>query len=226
VVLPPLGDLVADQIHLTYGDTVALAGASATVAPGEIVAIVGPSGSGKSSLLYCIAGLISPDQGKVTFNGIDLLALTDDERSDLRRSHFGFVFQFADLVPELTLRENVALTLEINGVPRRERRAKVHELIERLGLSAHADRRPARVSGGQAQRAAVARAVAHRPAVVFADEPTGALDSRNGAIVLDLLVRLARDDGSAVVLVTHDERVAARADRVVRMNDGRCVGPV
>jgi putative ABC transport system ATP-binding protein len=126
----------------------------------------------------------------------------------------------------LTLRENVALTLEINGVPRRERRAKVHELIERLGLSAHADRRPARVSGGQAQRAAVARAVAHRPAVVFADEPTGALDSRNGAIVLDLLVRLARDDGSAVVLVTHDERVAARADRVVRMNDGRCVGPV
>jgi putative ABC transport system ATP-binding protein len=205
---------------------VALAGASATIAPGEIVALVGPSGSGKSSLLYCLAGLIPPDQGKVTFNGVDLVALSDDERSDLRREHFGFVFQFGELVPELTLRENIALTLELNGVPRRERRATVRDLIDRLDLSAHADRRPVRVSGGQAQRAALARAVAHRPAVVFADEPTGALDSRNGAIVLDLLVRLARDDGSAVVLVTHDERVAARADRVIRMNDGRCVGPV
>ena len=224
MVLPSLAELVADELHLTYGATVALAGASATVAPGEILAVVGPSGSGKSSLLYCLAGLFKPDRGEVRFGDVSLSRLSDEERSDLRRSRFGFVFQFSELVPELTLRENITLPLELNKYPRRRRKAIVDELVEKLGLTEHADRRPSNVSGGQAQRAAVARAVVHRPAVVFADEPTGSLDSANGAVVLDLLVGLARDEGAAVVLVTHDATVAARADRVIQMSDGRCVG--
>ncbi|WP_117209136.1 ABC transporter ATP-binding protein [Allorhizocola rhizosphaerae] len=222
MVLPSLGDLVAEKVHLRYGDTVALAGASATIASGEIVAMVGPSGSGKSSLLYCLAGLIAPDSGEVRFAGTNLARLPDDERSDLRRSRFGFVFQFAELVPELTLRENIALPLELNGVKRRERVSRVDELVDRLGLADHAERRPSKVSGGQAQRAAVARAIAHRPSFLFADEPTGSLDSANGMVVLDLLLQLANDDGAAVVIVTHDERVAAQADRVIRIADGRC----
>jgi putative ABC transport system ATP-binding protein len=222
VVLPPLAGLVADGVHLSYGRTVALAGANATVSPGETVALVGPSGSGKSSLLYCLAGLIVPDRGSVRFGDLDLTKLTDDQRSDVRRSRFGFVFQFAELVPELTLRENIMLPMELNGIGRRERQSRASELIERLDLVEHADRRPSRVSGGQAQRAAVARAVAHRPAVVFADEPTGSLDSANGEVVLELLLKLAKEDGSSVILVTHDERVAARADRTIRMLDGQC----
>lgn len=215
--------LVAEDLHLAYGKTVALAGASVAVSPGDVVAVTGPSGSGKSSLLYCLAGLLRPKSGRVRFRGSDVADMSDDERSDLRRRNFGFVFQFAELVPELTLRENVALPLELNGISRRNRRARVNELLAMLDLADHADRRPAQVSGGQAQRAAVGRAIAHRPAVVFADEPTGSLDSGNGKIVLDALLDLARSHESSVVLVTHDAGIAARADRTVPMRDG-CVG--
>ncbi|GAA2217966.1 ABC transporter ATP-binding protein [Micromonospora olivasterospora] len=212
--------LSAEKLTLSFGKTVALAGASATVHRGEVLALVGPSGSGKSTMLYCMAGLLDPDGGKVEFDGRILTKLNDDVRSDLRRREFGFVFQFAELVPELSLRENVSLPLELNGVSRREREARVDELLDRLGIAEQAGRRPAKVSGGQAQRAAVARAMAHRPRVLFADEPTGALDSQNGTLVLDALLDLAAVDETAVVLVTHDPEISARAHRVVQMRDG------
>lgn len=212
--------LGATDLVLSYGETIALANANIAVRAGESVALVGPSGSGKSSLLYCLAGLLAPDHGEVLFNGVDLTQLTDGERSDVRRTQFGFVFQFSDLVPELTLRENISIVLEINGVGRSERRTRVDELVNALGIDGCADRRPAKVSGGQAQRAAVARAMAHRPKVVFADEPTGALDSANSVIVLDALLDLARRDGTTVVIVTHDPNVASKADRIIAMSDG------
>ncbi|WP_231492480.1 ABC transporter ATP-binding protein [Glycomyces sp. NRRL B-16210] len=208
----------------------ALRSASVTVAPGETLAITGPSGSGKTSLLYCLSGLVVPDSGSVLLDGvIDVHRLTDWERSDLRRSRFGFVFQFAELVPELTLRENVELPLSLNKVSHRSRKSRVADLVSRFGLEDCADRRPATVSGGQAQRAAVARAMAHRPAVVFGDEPTGALDGESGEVVLGAMLAHAEEDGAAVVLVTHSDLVAARADRVVAVRDGetrslcRCV---
>lgn len=212
--------LEATDLRLTYGPTVALASAAATVAPGEVVALTGPSGSGKTSLLYCLAGLVRPDSGSVTFEGRDLTRLTDNDRAQTRRRHFGFVFQFAELVPELTLRENVELPLQLVGRSGRERRERVNELLERLDIVAEADRRPGQVSGGQAQRAAVARALAHTPDVVFADEPTGSLDSANGSKVLDQLLSVAREHGTAVVLVTHSSDVADAADRVVPLHDG------
>jgi putative ABC transport system ATP-binding protein len=193
---------------------------SVEVKAGESVALVGPSGSGKTTLLYCLAGLLQPDSGTVAFKGKDLGALGDDGRTELRQRAFGFVFQSAELVPELTLRENISLPLELNRVPAKERRTRVDGLLERLGLGEHADRRAVRVSGGQAQRAAVARAIVHRPAVVFADEPTGALDSANGAVVVDLLWELAKEQQSAIVLVTHDQELARRADRTVTLLDG------
>lgn len=206
---------------MSYGDTVALVSASATVHAGEAVAITGASGSGKTTLLYCMAGLLRPQGGTVSFLDRVLDTMPESELSRLRRTSFGFVFQSAELVPEFTLRENVALPLEILGVHRKERRARVSELLDRLGLSDHADRRPSQVSGGQAQRAAVARALVHRPAVVFADEPTGALDSENTQIVLATLLALTKDHASALLLVTHDPDVASVADRVIHVTDGR-----
>ena len=213
--------LAADCICLAYGSTLALSSASLSVDAGEVVALTGPSGSGKSTLLYCLAGLVVPDSGGVTFHGRPLSGASDVERSDLRRRSFGFVFQFAELVPELSLRENIALPLELNGVGRGERRERVEELVTALGIEGSAGRRPSQVSGGQAQRAAVARAVAHRPEVLFCDEPTGSLDSEAAEVVLSQLLTLAKDGGAAVVLVTHSEPVAAAADRRVEMRDGR-----
>ncbi|MFF0295927.1 ABC transporter ATP-binding protein [Kitasatospora sp. NPDC004615] len=212
--------LVGKDVGHSFQTARVLDGVTLSVDAGEAVALVGPSGSGKTTLLYCLAGLIRPDRGEITFRGRPLSGLTDDERSELRRTDFGFIFQSSDLVAELTIAENVALPLELLGVPKPERRERVAALLDRLGLTEHADRRPAKVSGGQAQRAAVARAVVHRPAVVFADEPTGALDSANGAVVIDLLWELAREQGSAVVLVTHDPAVARKADRTITLLDG------
>jgi len=213
--------LVARDVQLSYGPTVALANASVTIGAGEVVALVGSSGSGKTSLLYCLAGLAQPSTGTVQFRGQEIARLDDEAKARLRREHFGFVFQFAELVPELTLRENVWLPMELNKVPRRERHSRATQLLSDFGLTDQADRRPAQVSGGQAQRAAVARAIAHRPAVLFADEPTGSLDHATGAAVLTSLLNAARVDGAAVVLVTHDLGVAAHADRVLHMRDGR-----
>jgi putative ABC transport system ATP-binding protein len=205
----------------TYGLTPALAGATLEVAAGELVAIMGPSGSGKSTLLHCLAGIVTPEQGRMSYAGRDLTAMSDRERSALRRTDFGFVFQFGQLVPELTCLENVALPLRLAGTRRRAAEATASEWLQRLEVADVATHRPGEVSGGQGQRVAVARALVTGPKVVFADEPTGALDSLNGEKVMRLLTSAARSAGTAVVLVTHEARVAAYADREVVVRDGR-----
>lgn len=210
---------------LRYGETLALDGVDLAIQGGEVLAVEGPSGSGKSSLMHCLAGLLRPTDGGVWFEGRCMSALGTDDRAAVRRRSFGFVFQFADLVPELSLIDNVALALELQGAGRRSAREAAQVMLDRLELGEVGGRRPAQVSGGQRQRAAVARAVVHRPAVVFADEPTGALDSATGALVLEELLGLAAEEGSAVILVTHDPRVAERCGRRVAVLDGRLVAP-
>ncbi len=213
--------LVADELSLSYGETRALDAASVQVHAGEVLALMGPSGSGKSTLLHCLAGILTPASGRVTYDGRDVTAMSDRERSALRRTEFGFVFQFGQLVPELTCLENVALPLRMTGTRRREAERLAGQWLERLEVADVAAKRPGQASGGQGQRVAVARALVTRPRVVFADEPTGALDSLNGERVMQLLVAAARDTGAAVVLVTHEARVAAYSDREAVVRDGR-----
>ena len=213
--------LVAADLHQSFGATAALVDASMSVDDGEIVAVMGLSGSGKSTLLHCLAGIVRPDAGRVCYQGGDLAAMPDAARSALRRRQFGFIFQFGQLVPELTCLENVALPLRLERVRRRDAERRAGEWLDRLEVTAVAGKRSGEVSGGQGQRVAVARALVTEPRVVFADEPTGALDSLNGERVLRLITRAARDTGAAVVLVTHDARVAAYADREVVVRDGR-----
>jgi putative ABC transport system ATP-binding protein len=219
--MPMVPLLTADDVHYRFGATPALVSASLRVYAGEVLALMGPSGSGKSTLLHCLAGILPPDSGRVTFDGRDLTAMSDGERSALRRTDFGFVFQFGQLVPELTCVENVALPLRLSGVGRREAQRRAGEWLDRLEVGDVARKRPGQASGGQAQRVAVARALVGRPRVVFADEPTGALDSLNGERVMELFIAAARDTGAAVVLVTHEARVAAYSDREAVVRDGR-----
>ncbi|WP_282685019.1 MULTISPECIES: ABC transporter ATP-binding protein [unclassified Streptomyces] len=220
-MIPEGSLLAAHDLRKTYGSTPALDGASFSVHPGEVVAVMGPSGSGKSTLLHCLAGIITPDSGTITYAGRELSAMSDAERSALRRSEFGFVFQFGQLVPELTCVENVALPLRLNGVRRKAAERTALEWMERLEVDDLGSKRPGEVSGGQGQRVAVARALAGSPKVIFADEPTGALDSLNGERVMELLTETARSANVAVVLVTHEARVAAYSDRDVTVRDGR-----
>jgi putative ABC transport system ATP-binding protein len=208
----------------SFGQTRALRGASVAVAQGEIFAIMGPSGSGKSTLLHCLAGIFTPDQGEVWFDGQRLDTLGEAERTRLRRTAFGFVFQFGQLVPELTAADNVALPLLLNRTRRRVAYKTAGSWLGRLGIADKGANRTGELSGGQAQRVAVARALALAPKVIFADEPTGSLDSLTGEKVMDLLTALAREAGTTVVLVTHDARVAAYADRVVMVRDGLVSG--
>src|SRR5579863_3409686 len=215
---PPL--LACHELFKSFGATPALAGASLEVAPGEIVAVMGPSGSGKSTLLHCAAGIVVPDAGEVIFDGESVGDLPDSRRSALRRTEFGFVFQFGRLVPELSCAENVSLPLRLAGVPRREAARRAAEWLARLEVTDVATKLSGEVSGGQGQRVAVARALVTQPRVVFADEPTGALDSLNGERVMLLLTVAARETEAAVVLVTHEARVAAYADREVIVRDG------
>ncbi|WP_324277246.1 ABC transporter ATP-binding protein [Blastococcus brunescens] len=217
--------LVGDDLTLSFGPTNALAGASLAVASGEIVALLGPSGSGKSTLLHCLAGILRPDSGSVHYRGQRLDDRSDEARSQLRRSDFGFVFQFGSLVPELTAVENVALPLRLGGLRRRAAEARAVEWLDRLEVGAQAGQRPGAMSGGQQQRVALARALVTGPRVVFADEPTGALDSLTGELVMTHLVDSARQLGSAVVLVTHEARIAAYADREVVLRDGVLARP-
>ncbi|MEU4580100.1 ABC transporter ATP-binding protein [Nonomuraea sp. ATR24] len=224
--LPVPGPLLeARAIDRSYGRTQALREASLSVTPGEILAIMGPSGSGKSTLLHCLAGIFTPDAGEVWFDGRRLDTLSDARRSELRRTAFGFVFQFGELVPELTVADNVALPLLLGRAGRKEAYRRAAGWLQRLELDTLSGRRTGELSGGQAQRAAIARALVTRPKVVFADEPTGALDSLTGERVMDLLVGLAREEGTTVVVVTHDARVAACADREVMVRDGRVTDP-
>ncbi|MFD7110926.1 ABC transporter ATP-binding protein [Streptomyces microflavus] len=220
-MIPEGSLLAAHDLRKTYDSTPALDGASFSVHPGEVVAVMGPSGSGKSTLLHCLAGIITPDSGTITYAGRELSAMSDAERSALRRSDFGFVFQFGQLVPELTCVENVALPLRLDGVKRKAAERTAREWMERLEVDDLAAKRPGEVSGGQGQRVAVARALAGSPKVIFADEPTGALDSLNGERVMELLTEAARSSNVAVVLVTHEARVAAYSDRDVTVRDGR-----
>ncbi|WP_340378129.1 ABC transporter ATP-binding protein [Streptomyces sp. SS7] len=216
--------LTATGVDLSYGSQPAVRDAHLSVSAGEVVAITGQSGSGKSSLLYCLAGVLPVTRGHVRFEGRTLGDLTDDEISTLRRERFGFVFQYGELLPELTVEENTALPLRLAGQRKRPALAAAGEVLERLGLGDLRERRPAQVSGGQSQRVAVARSLVHRPAVVFADEPTGSLDSANADAVLKEFLDLARSQGTAVILVTHDPAIAAQADTHYTMSDG-VLGP-
>jgi putative ABC transport system ATP-binding protein len=215
----------AREVAFSFGTTPALRGATVAVEAGEILAIMGPSGSGKSTLLHCLAGILVPDAGEVRFAGERVDSMTETQRSSLRRERFGFVFQFGQLVPELTAAENVALPLLLGGVRRTEALRKAYGWFERLGLDGMEQRRSGELSGGQAQRVALARGLVAGPEVLFADEPTGALDSLTGEQVMDLMVAAAREQGTTVILVTHEPRVAAYADREVIVRDGRVNAP-
>ncbi len=210
----------ARDVAKSFGQTPALRGASVAVSPGEILAVMGPSGSGKSTLLHCLAGIFNPDHGETWFDGQRLDTLAEAERTRLRRTAFGFVFQFGQLVPELTASDNVALPLLLSRVRRRAAYTTAQAWLDRMGIGNKGANRTGELSGGEAQRVAVARALALAPKVIFADEPTGSLDSLTGEKVMDLLTVLAREQNTTVVLVTHDARVAAYADRVVMVRDG------
>jgi putative ABC transport system ATP-binding protein len=213
--------LSARAIAKAYGSTPALRGATVTVAPGEILAVLGPSGSGKSTLLHCLAGILRPDSGEVWLGDDRIDALSERARTLLRRDRFGFVFQFGQLVPELPAVENAMLPLLLTGAGWPATRRRAGELFERLGIAGLEGRRPGELSGGQAQRVAVCRALIARPDVLFADEPTGSLDSLAGQQVMDLLVDAVRAQGASLVLVTHEARIAACADREIVVRDGR-----
>ncbi|MHC5904843.1 ABC transporter ATP-binding protein [Streptomyces sp. S6] len=218
----PAGSLLtAQNLRKAYGPTLALDGAEFSIHPGEVVAVMGPSGSGKSTLLHCLAGIVTPDEGSIMYDGREMATMNDAERSALRRSEFGFVFQFGQLVPELTCVENVALPLRLNGTSRKAAEKTALGWMERLEVDDLGRKRPGEISGGQGQRVAVARSLVTSPRMVFADEPTGALDSLNGERVMELLTEAARTTGAAVVLVTHEARVAAYSDREIVVRDGK-----
>ncbi len=221
VVVPQETILEARDLVLSFGETPALRGASISVAKGEVLAVMGPSGSGKSTLLHCLAGILAPDYGEVYFDGLRLDTLREGDRSRLRRERFGFVFQFGQLVPELTAEENVALPLLLGGVRRNEALLTARAWLERLELDGLEGHRTGEMSGGQSQRVALARGLVAHPDVLFADEPTGSLDSLTGELVMGLLTRTAREEGSTVILVTHEARVAAYADREAIVRDGK-----
>jgi putative ABC transport system ATP-binding protein len=220
--MTPAGSLLAaHDLRKAYGPTNALDGAGFSIHPGEVVAVMGPSGSGKSTLLHCLAGIVTPDSGSILYGGQEMATMNDARRSALRRSQFGFVFQFGQLVPELTCVENVALPLRLNGASRKNAERTALARMEQLEVDDLKAKRPGEVSGGQGQRVAVARALVTDPRVLFADEPTGALDSLNGERVMELLTEAARSTNAAVVLVTHEARVAAYSDREIVVRDGK-----
>ena len=197
-----------------------LEGISLTVGDGESVAIMGPSGSGKSTLLHCMSGVLVPDQGEVLFDGRDVAALSDADRSRLRLEHFGFIFQDGQLLPELTATENVALPQIMRGVPRSQAHDEAVDMLTRVGLGAYVDRYPGQLSGGQGQRVAIARALAGPPSVVFADEPTAALDQATGHEVMQQIVAVCQKFGVTLVVVTHDPKIADWCSRRVEIRDG------
>jgi putative ABC transport system ATP-binding protein len=212
--------LTGRELHKSFGLTPALRGASIALREREIVAVMGPSGCGKSTLLHCLAGILRPDAGEVHFDGQRVDQLPDRQRAQLRRATFGFVFQFGQLVPELPAIENIALPLLLAGVRRRCALAAATAWLHRLDLDGLDARLPGELSGGQGQRVALARALIADPRIVFADEPTGSLDSVAADQVMELLVDAAREQGSSVIMVTHEARVAAYADRTVMIRDG------
>jgi putative ABC transport system ATP-binding protein len=215
-----MNTLETRHIEKAFGRTHALRGLTARIEPGEVVAVTGPSGSGKSTFLHCLSGIMRPETGEVHYAGERIDTLGEAARTRLRREHFGIVFQFGRLVPELSAAENVALPLLFGGSGRAEATTVARSWLEETGVADVADARPAELSGGQLQRVAVARALVTGPKVVFADEPTGALDSVAGERVLSLLLSTARHNHATVVIVTHDNQVAAHADREIVLRDG------
>jgi putative ABC transport system ATP-binding protein len=212
--------LELEKIEYAYRRNTALRGVSLQLKPGEVVAVTGASGCGKSTLLHCAAGILTPDTGAVHVDGQDLAALPEEQRAALRRTKVGIVLQFGQLVPDLPLVDNVALPLLLGGHERGEAHQAAMKWLAQVGIAEDADAVPGELSGGQTQRAAVARALITGPSVVLADEPTGSLDSRAGQELLDVLLEAARYRGAALLMVTHDNLVAASADREIRLRDG------
>ncbi len=217
--------LAARDLEKTYAGgaapVTALRGVSLTLEAGDFVALMGPSGCGKSTLLHLCGAMDRPTSGTLAFEDRDVTALDDDALTRLRRDRIGFVFQFFNLLPTLTLGDNIALPCLLSGLPVAEAESRARALAERVGIAHRLHHYPQQVSGGEAQRAAIARALVHRPALVIADEPTGNLDSANGATVLALLAELNRDLGITLLMATHAEDVARAARRTVRLRDGR-----
>ena len=218
----------ARGLEMSFGQTHALRGVDLDVGAGEVLAVTGPSGSGKSTLLHVMAGVLVPDAGRVDYHGgdvsQDITALDEAARSRLRLKEFGFIFQFGQLLPDLSALDNVTIPLLLAGTARRRALAQARETLGELGLSEHLDKRPTQLSGGQAQRAAVARALVTNPRLLFADEPTGSLDSLAAERTMEVLLGSVRSRGAGLVIITHDARVAAYADREVTVRDGR-IGP-
>lgn len=212
------------DLKKTYGSgpvaVPALRGVNFQVAPGEFVAIMGPSGSGKSTLLHIVGGVEVPTGGRVLIEGKDLAGMTDDQRTLLRRHRLGFIFQSFNLLPSFTAEENVALPLQLAGVPARTAAARAAEYLDMVGMSTRRGHLPSALSGGEQQRVAIARALVAEPAVLLADEPTGNLDTANGRQVTRLLRQLVDEHRQTIVMVTHDAEVASQADRIVRLRDG------
>jgi len=213
--------LTGRNLVKNFGAVKALAGVDVTIPAGQSVAVMGPSGSGKSTLLHCLSGILPVTSGEITVGGTSVTSLNDAGRSRLRLKAFGFVFQDGQLVPELPANENVALPLMLAGASRRSAIKEANSWLTKVGLESERKRRPGEMSGGQAQRVAVARALASSPSVVFADEPTGALDQATGHEIMQILTTTARMGGATLVVVTHDPNVAAWCDRLIEIRDGR-----
>jgi putative ABC transport system ATP-binding protein len=220
--------LRASNLSRSYGrgasEVHALRDVSLELRAGELVALRGASGSGKTTLLNLLGGLDAPDAGEVTIHGRTLTGATDEELVGFRRRDFGFIFQTFALLPVLSARENVDLPLRLAGVRAPERNARVADLLGAVGLAAHGEQRPAELSGGQQQRLGIARALANRPTVVIADEPTGQLDSVNAEAMMSLIAGLVHERGIAAIVSTHDPRMTVHADRIIDIHDGQLVG--
>jgi putative ABC transport system ATP-binding protein len=212
------------KVYRNGSEVEALRGIDLEVARGEMVAIVGPSGCGKTTLLNCLSGLEQIEEGSILVEGSNMAELADNQRTDYRARHMGFVFQAFNLLPVLTAAENVEIPLLLLGTGAREARSRAKETLELVGLGVRGDHTPDQLSGGEQQRVAIARALVHRPAVVWADEPTGNLDSESTGVIMDLFHRLNRD-GQTIVMVTHNPQIAESAHRVVSMRDGRIEQP-
>lgn len=217
--------LSCNNLHKTFKNkTEALRGANLDIKRGEILSIMGPSGSGKSTLLHCLSGIIAPTSGSILYKNQEISKLSDSLRHKLRRENFGFVFQFSQLVPELTVLDNVALPLLIKGSKKQLAYQCAEDWLNRIGISKIKYQIPGEISGGQAQRVAIARSVVADPEIIFADEPTGSLDSINSERVMDILIEAVKTKGTTLVIVTHESTIASYADRTVIVRDGKVIG--